>query len=144
MITSLIIATVVGVAASGMGFATQSKDSKPNPQLEAAAQSAEKWVGLLDEGKFDIAYTQTSLLMQKTVDQKEWVYLMDVSRKPLGKVKARTLGDIRTAKNPKGLPEGDYMVVYYKSNFANRHEGEELLTLTHGDGSWRVLTYQVK
>jgi hypothetical protein len=101
-------------------------------------------VQLLDDGKFDKAYQATSLLMQKTVNQTEWIYLMDVSRKPLGKVKARTLTDIRTARNPKGLPEGDYMVVYYKTNFANRRDGDELLTLTLSDGKWRVLTYQVK
>ncbi len=76
--------------------------------------------------------------------QHQWLVLMEKTRKPLGSVTQRTLALQSPSENPHGLPKGHYMVLLYKTKFANREEGRELVTMRlEEDGQWRVLTYQV-
>jgi hypothetical protein len=43
------------------------------------------------------------------------------------------------------VPEGDYALVGYVTNFAKRPEGHETVTLEHeADGTWRVVGYFVR
>jgi len=79
-----------------------------------------------------------------TIGKEEWIELEQATRKPLGKVISRDVVDERIAKNPKGLPVGNYMVLFYNTSFTNRKDAHELVTLMQeSDGKWRVLTYHV-
>lgn len=112
---------------------------------EESEKTAQAWLKLVDEGKYLESWQTASPRLQLTMKQNEWQQLMDVSRKPLGSVKSRTIAEQAPAHNPQGLAAGEYMVILYKSSFANAPTAEELLTLAQGDdGKWRVLTYHVK
>lgn len=104
----------------------------------------EGWLNLIDMGRYGESWDKGSLMFKNTIKHDEWIKMMEKVRKPLGGLENRAILDIRTAKDPKGLPAGDYMVYVYKTNYSNKKEANELITLVkESDGEWRVLTYQV-
>ena len=109
-----------------------------------AAQVAKDYVDGLDKEQYAQSWEKSDPLFQKTISQKEWATALEMSRKPLGRTKSRTLKDQRPALDPHGLPKGPYMVVEYHTAFEKAPQSGELLTLRRDpDGRWRVLTYQV-
>ena len=131
-------------------FANTSKDvpaSKESAEEEAAVKAAESvtktWLSLIDKKKYNEAWEQSSKLMKDTLDLETWNQVMLHVREPFGTVTSREIADERTAKDPKGLPAGDYMVMFYKTVFSNRANAYELVTLFFDNGVWRVVTYQV-
>jgi hypothetical protein len=114
-----------------------------NPQLQASAIAAQNWLGLVDKESYGQSWDQASALMKLTIKKGEWETFLNKMRKPLGSVLNRQVLDQRTAKNPHGLPQGDYMVLFYKTDFSRKSSAYELVTLFLEDGEWRVMTYQV-
>lgn len=141
-------------AATTVKGATSSTASKPStPEDDAdkigawmieAGQAAKEYVEGLDKGDYAQSWSKGDKLFQKTISQREWESALGISRKPLGKVKTRTLKDQRPAWDPNGLPKGPYMVIEYSTSFEKAPKSVELVTLRKdADGNWRVLTYQV-
>lgn len=115
----------------------------PNAQLEASAMATQAWLDKVDKGHYGESWDNASELLKLTMTKDDWEKLMEKTRKPLGAVKSRQVVDQRVAKNPKGLPAGDYIVMVYKTVFAKKADATELVTLFLQDGSWHVLTYQI-
>jgi hypothetical protein len=122
-------------------FADTAK-SLEDSALQASAASALSWLQLLDKSQYAQSWDQLSAVTKRTVKKEEWVHILDKTRKPLGAAKSREVVDQRTAKDPQGLPKGDYVVMVYKTAFA-KSTSSELVTLYLEDGHWRVVTYQV-
>lgn len=109
------------------------------------ADAAAAWLKLLDEGKFGESWDVASKTFQLTIGKDEWIKAEDKLRKPLGALVSRTLLQQLPKQNPKGLPEGYYMVLVYQTDFSNRPKANELLTMVlESDGRWRALTYQAR
>ena len=112
--------------------------------LKASADAATQWLKLIDEEKYGESWDLGSNIFHYTIKRDEWIKAEQKLRKPLGKLVSRQLVEQRPANNPKGLAEGKYMVLYYKTAFQNRPQASELLTMVLGqDGKWKVLTYHV-
>jgi Protein of unknown function (DUF4019) len=139
LLAILPFAAFAALAATG----TSNSPVPNNPVLEASATTSKDWLELVDKGQYGESWNQASALMKMTVHKDEWVTLMEKTRKPLGAVRSRTVVDQRTAKNPHGLPAGDYMVMFYKTDFSGKSGAYELVTLFFQDGKWFVLTYQI-
>lgn len=124
--------------------APQAPAHPDEPQnMKASAEAADAWLKLLDEGKFAESWDAASKIFKMTLNKNEWILFSDNIRKPLGSLKERKVGAQDAAYNPKGLPEGEYMVIAYRTGFSNS-DAKELLTLVReSDGQWRILTYQV-
>lgn len=102
------------------------------------------WLAMTDQGRYAESWDASSSMFKTTISKKEWVEVMTTLRKPLGNVISRKIIDIGNAENPKGLPNGEYMVYYYKTEFTSKGKTSELITLElSNDGQWRVLTYQI-
>jgi hypothetical protein len=123
----------------------QTSQQETNPDMTSSAASALQWLGLIDKGQYDQSWQSGAKLFQQTMPEKEWSTYLDGVRKPLGSVSSRQVIDQRPAKNPNGLPEGDYMVLFYNTAFSSKPSAYELVTMMkESDGQWRVLTYQVQ
>lgn len=119
-------------------------NSELEKNVELSEMVTNNWLDMLDKGRYEDSWDKGSLMFRNTISKKEWKKAMDDMRKPLGSVLSRSVLDIRTSKDPKGLPAGDYMVFFYKTAFANKKEAHELVTLVQeSDRQWRVLTYEV-
>jgi Protein of unknown function (DUF4019) len=112
---------------------------------QATATTALAWLNLLDHGQYVDSWNAGALTFQLTISQSEWNKAMEKLRKPLGDLTSRKLLEQRIAENPKGLPAGEYMVLYYQTAFSNRPNANELITMQkQQDGNWKVLTYHVR
>lgn len=118
-------------------------DKKLEGDVQASGIAAQAWLTIADQGKYDQSYEAASNLTHDRISKKDWIKILDKTRKPHGAVNSRSILDIRTAKDPKGLPAGDYMVYFYNTSFANKKLAYELLTLYLENGQWKVVTYQV-
>ncbi|MGA8164637.1 MAG: DUF4019 domain-containing protein [Waddliaceae bacterium] len=113
--------------------------------FKASAQAAQRWLQLVDQGKYEQSLGVASANLRLIFPRQRWVYLMQNIRKPLGQVRSRKLLDQKEAKDPPNLPKGNYMVIVYGTSFSRRKSAHELVTLVQGrDGRWRVLTYLVQ
>jgi hypothetical protein len=125
--------------------------SPPAPQvspvdqrnMQLSAEAANRWLALVDQGKYGESWDTASNIMRFTIKRDEWIKAQEKLRGPLGNVISRTIVEQSPAKDPKGLPAGDYMVLAYKTKFTNRPSAYELVTMVLStDGLWKVLTYQ--
>lgn len=113
--------------------------------LEASAQTAERWLQLLDEGKYHDSWEAAAFTFKAKIPEASWTTILETTRKPLGTVTSRKILEQKPAYDPQGLPKGKYMVIFYGTSFSGRPNGNELVTLMKlDDGTWKVLTYLVK
>lgn len=123
--------------------ADQTKDLPDQRALQASQDASLAWLQLLDRGEYKQSWEKASKIMQGTIAKDGWETVLSKMRKPLGNVISREVLDQRTAKDPSGLPKGDYIVMFYKTDFSNKASAHELVTLYLENGKWHVLTYQV-
>lgn len=124
---------------------TQQNNPQFQQDLKDSAAVSLAWLESIDNGQYDQSWDAGSPLFKQTISKSEWVMFLQSIRKPMGTLISRKVVDERTAKNPPGLPNGDYMVMVYKTSFTNNKDSDEVVTLMKGsDGQWRILTYQVK
>ena len=122
--------------------AAASAQAKLDQDLTDTANVANQWLKLIDDARYGESWDYGSQKFQFTIKRDEWIKAEEKLRRPFGRLISRQLIEQRTAKDPKGLPPGDYMVLYYRSSFTGRPEAQELITMVkESDGGWRVLTY---
>jgi hypothetical protein len=113
---------------------------------EASAQeAAEKWLALVDAGKYVESWAAMSTPFKKEVSRRKWKSTIEEIRGPLGKWDARKLKSAEYTKELPGAPDGEYMVAKFETAFANKPAAVEAVTLVLGqDLIWRVSSYAVK
>lgn len=121
-------------------------DAKPEPKPESAAQTAaEKWLALVDAGKYAESWQAAAAHLKKVVNEKKWKQTMAPVRGPLGKVVSRKLKSAAYTKELPGAPEGEYVVVQFDTEFASKKAAVETVTpMKDKDGQWRVSGYFIK
>lgn len=137
-LTLLAIVTVSG----GLPFAA----AKPEPEAEAEAQKcAERWLSLIDAGKFAESWKTAAEYFQATVSQDQWQRLLDAVHKPLGALLSRQLKSAKYTKSLPGAPDGEYVVLQFETTFTNKKDAIETVTpMLDKDGQWRVSGYYIK
>lgn len=112
---------------------------------QPSLDSAKQWLELVDKGEYSKSWKTGSLTFKLTISEQHWNQIMKAIREPLGSLVSREPIEQRPAVNPKGLPQGNYMVIIFKTKFQKKQDAHELVTLVQeSDGNWRVLTYQVQ
>lgn len=93
------------------------------PLVELVArQSADKWLGAVDEGKYGEAWAWCAPFFRTQIERKEFVEKLDQVRTPLGKVESRELMRMFYSTSLPNAPEAHYVVIQYKTKFAGREE----------------------
>jgi hypothetical protein len=149
----------VGVAAACLtqatGFAQQAPPQgeiqqgpggDPHAAEEVAAErQALGFLGYLDHGRFADSYAYTGMLIRAQLDRDAFAAQVEKTRAGTGALQSRDLIDASYATTVPGAPEGQYVVLHYRSSFANRaDEAVETLTLAFAKGYWRVSGYYIK
>jgi hypothetical protein len=114
-------------------------------KTDAARKAAEAWLALVDEGKYGESWEQAAALFKDKVTREQWVAAMNGTRKPLGALKSRSLLGSKYMTNLPGAPDGEYVVIQYKTSFENKEGGVETITpALDSDGKWRVSGYFIR
>ncbi len=113
--------------------------------VKAAIAVAGKWLALVDEGKYAESWGISAAYVKQAVTKEKWNASMKAARMPLGKLKSRKLLATHYRTSLPGAPDGQYVVIQYKTSFEKKAEAVETVTpMKEEDGSWRVSGYYIK
>lgn len=116
-----------------------------NKPEDAAKQSAETWLALVDSGKYADSWEQASQSFKTAITKDQWQSALQSVRDPLGKLMTRKLTSANYTKALPGAPDGEYVVIQYETSFANKASAVETIVPTlDKDGKWRVSGYFIK
>lgn len=128
--------------------AAGSSDAAANAALAAtiAAGAAEgdRWLDLIDHGKFDESWIATAVVLQETITQKEWTADLAVRQPKLGRTIMRERKSESYSKTLRGAPTGDYVIITYLTKFEKIPLVEETLAVAKDAiGQWHVAGYDI-
>jgi DNA-binding CsgD family transcriptional regulator len=99
--------------------------------IEAAAR---RFLTLIDQGKWDESYALTTASFQKQNTSKVWADVSEQVRPPLGALVSRTMISHEDVPTP---PHG-HQIVKFRTNFANKANVIEKVSLERAGDGWRV------
>jgi len=110
-----------------------------------AIKSSNAWLSLVDSGKYAESWHNASSYFKKAIEIDQWEKALGSVREPLGRLISRKAISQKYLKTLPGAPDGDYVVIQYKSSFENKKSAIETVTPSlEEDGSWRVSGYYIK
>ncbi|MCK9294682.1 MAG: DUF4019 domain-containing protein [Desulfobulbaceae bacterium] len=119
---------------------------KGNPVAEKAAiDSAQRWLEQVDLGKYGESWDEAAEYFKSSISKDKWQQTLESARGPLGEALSRELVSKQFATSSPGAPDGEYVVIQYKTSFENKKNAIETITPTlDKDGKWRVSGYNIK
>jgi len=129
----LVVLTFVGITAAA------------DDNLNAATDAAQKWLALVDAGSYGESWDQASSLFKEKLTMEQWQQALTQVRTPLGKLESRQFKAAQYKTELPQAPPGKYMVLQYRTKFANGGLMIETITpMLDKDGTWRVSGYYIK
>ena len=130
------------LALSFSGFAQTEDHSKDE---KAAVKAAEQWLEIVDEGKYADSWDGTAKFFQGNMTKEAWDAALQVVLPPLGKMKSRELVSSRFLKRMPSAPDGEYVMIQFKTSFENKADAVETVTPQKDEkGKWHVCGYFIK
>ncbi len=113
--------------------------------LKASTDAAQKWLALVDAGKYAESWDQSSSLFKEKITKEKWEQALNQVRSPLGKVESRQFKAAQFQTDVPNAPPGKYMIIQYQTKFSNGDPTIETITpMVDKDGTWRVSGYYIK
>lgn len=130
------------IALSFVALAVRAEDGEAVAKSEAAATA---WLALTDAGKYAQSWDEAASRFKTAVGKADWEKALRAVRAPLGALRSRRVESATFTRRIPGAPEGEYVVIVYATQFANKPDSTETVTPMHDkDGAWRVSGYYIK
>ena len=91
-----------------------------------------------------MSWKQAATLFRKAVSVSDWVKAVRAAREPMGNLVDRTLLTATWSTTLPGAPDGEYVVLQFRTVFANKAQAVETVTPMLDEGRWRVSGYYVR
>ncbi|MFW5786604.1 MAG: DUF4019 domain-containing protein [bacterium] len=112
---------------------------------QGAIDAAEEWLALVDAGRYEESWEQASGYLKNVIGKEHFAQSLRGTLPPLGEVRSRELQSRRYATSLPGAPDGEYVVLQYRSSFAHKQSAVETITpMRDEDGAWRISGYYIK
>jgi hypothetical protein len=115
-----------------------------NESTDAAVAAAEKWLGLVDARQYGKSWQESAPIFQSSVTKGQWEQAVGSVRNQMGALKERSIHAADFQTTLPGAPDGEYVVVQFKTRFANKAEAIETVTPMKVGGVWKVSGYFVR
>ncbi|WIF69019.1 DUF4019 domain-containing protein [Metapseudomonas otitidis] len=136
-----ILPLLVGLLFSVLTPAHAAGEAQAIEQAKAAARA---WLAVADREDYIRTWQQAASVLRRSTSQYDWVTLAVDLRSPLGGLKQRELQGASYATQLPGLPDGEYVILQYRSDFEHQDGATETVTpMRDSDGQWRVVSYFV-
>jgi hypothetical protein len=143
MLVALLLLANIASAQDNEESAADSLDV--SVAISDAIAAAEFWLAIVDSAGWPASYTEASQLFKSAVAPDVWIRQIRAARTPFGPFIARSLSGSHYATSLPGAPDGEYVVLTYQAEFANKKAAVETITpMRDTDGNWRVSGYYVK
>jgi len=148
LIMSMFIAVAMLSSALQIGTSSdiQGAASVPDavPTDPLAVEAARNWVTLVDNAQWQRSWETAAILFKSQISADQWASAIQTVRQPIGAVASRTLQSATRTKSLPGAPAGDYVVMQFQTNFANKANAVETITVVHADSQWTVTGYFIR
>ena len=114
-----------------------------SPAEDEATTSGQKWLTLLDKENYAESWKQAASMFRGQVEQDEWVASLKRFRQPLGTPITRSATRVDFTKTLRGAPDGEYSIIHFTTDFANKIAVTERLTLVKENGAWLAAAYAI-
>ena len=112
---------------------------------DSAVKAAESWLALVDNSKYDKSWEEAAAYFRNVIPKEQWQHTIAAVRRPLGDVITRELYSRTSMTSLPGAPDGEYVVIQFKTSFTNKKAAIETITpMLEQDGTWRVSGYYIK
>ncbi|QZH75586.1 MAG: DUF4019 domain-containing protein [Erythrobacter sp.] len=145
-----IAAAVIGLVYAGNPPASPSATGT-EPAMQADAPEAEsmerarRFLALVDAGQWEDSWQAAGPFFQSQASAAEWEAIVEPVRAPLGTVNSREVATVQRASTLPGVPEGEYEVLQFSTDFAERNrESVETVIMLQGDSGWEVVGYFIR
>lgn len=109
----------------------------------AAQDVCQQFAKFLDDGQYKESFVLTAPLLQKDETPDLWHGRIVSERESMGEVKSRTLIGAEMVTKVGDLPEGEYLAVSYKTEFAAHPDSTELFFLVPVEGGYGLVHYKI-
>ncbi len=124
-----------------MGAQGATAPGNNDAQLRAAIGVAQQWLAFVDQGQYAESWSATGQLFQSNMQQPQWVQTLTGARTPLGTVVSREVAGSEIRASLPGAPAGQYALVSFATNFQNKPDIIETITMMDESGTWKVVGY---
>lgn len=135
---------LVALALGALAFATAMPALAQDPRITDAQRVAREWLALSDAGDVQATYAAASPKFQATMTQQQWADASTRARAPYGAVRQRTLAATQVAEQVPNLPNGNYVLLMFRTSFENRDAAETVTMERGADGTWRLVGYSIR
>lgn len=145
LIMSLLIAAAI-VFLSGSAEDASLAQTRESPTASVAqeatsAEAARRWVAMLDREDWAGSWSASGALFQQGVSAEVWTNTIQPLRSPLGAANSRAFEKVTRATEIPGAPDGEYELLEFRTDFANRAGTIETVVMAREGQSWRVVGY---
>lgn len=139
---NLIIATaVLGLLATGCS----KKEAPAGTGSADAIGASNAWLAVIDAAKYDDSWERACVYFKGVVAKEQWVRQIAGVRGPLGSVRSREVTSSEYTTKLPGAPDGEYVVIQYRTSFENKTNAVETVTpMRDPDGVYRVSGYYIR
>ena len=149
LVMSLIIAAVM-LSPMLLGSSTEvDQSSAPVSIMEAKSQAeslsaALDWASLVDARKWDESWQAAAGIFKSQVTAQQWASAVEQVRTPLGAMSGRTLKNVTKSSTLPGAPDGEYEILEFQTNFAQKSDAVETIVLAREGAEWKVAGYFIR
>lgn len=90
------------------------------------------------------SWQKADSFFKSQLSKKQWNSALKGIRTPLGKVISRTELSAKEYSSLPGVPDGEYLVIQFQTDFQNKKASTEILTLSKSSGQWLTVGYFIK
>ena len=112
-------------------------------QVEAAQKAAQEWLALLDANNYEATWENAASMFKTQVTTDQWVQQIKQAHSQLDSLQSRSVVAARYTESLPNVPEGEYVVVQYRTVYGDMSTIETMTLMKDGD-AWRTAGYFVK
>jgi hypothetical protein len=112
--------------------------------LTPAIAAAERWLHLLDEGRYGASWDEAAPMFQEAMSRHRWETTLPGVRDPLGVPITRKMRQARFTNTLPNSPAGEYVVIQFDTRFETRPLSTEIVTPMKVGGHWLVSGYIIR
>ena len=110
-----------------------------------AQNAAKAWMMVVDSDQYGKSWDQSATLFQSDTARDKWEINMIRIRGLLGAAEKRKLVSASAKRSLPGLPDGEYVVITWATQFEHKARALEIITaMKDKDGKWKVAGYVIK
>jgi len=113
-------------------------------KVAAAVVAAEEFLQLVDVGRYADSWLIADPYLQQTLPKQDWEEKLREIRKPLGSISSRELEGASYTAAAKELPDSEFMLLEYRSQFSQKQVDEVITVVLGRDNRWRVVGYFIQ